>query len=67
MTGQHFKELIETIVKTTGLNKKKLAEFVGVDPHTISSWQRNGVPLRSIHYVRKGLKEALLGGITNER
>jgi hypothetical protein len=60
MNAQHFKELINTVSKTTGCTKLKLSSLIGVSVMTISVWERKGVPVRIKPYVISVLRQALL-------
>lgn len=59
MNGQHFRELINTVCKTSGLYKYELASLIGVDPRTIHSWESEGVPVRIKPYVISVLRKVL--------
>lgn len=67
MNSAHFKELINTISKTTERTKGSLSFLLGVTTVTIHYWERRGVPVRIKPYVmsvlRQALQEHLHGGI----
>lgn len=61
MYGQHFKELINTVCKTTGIYKYEIASLIGVTTVTIHAWEREGVPTPRKPYVLSVLRQALFG------
>jgi signal-transduction protein with cAMP-binding, CBS, and nucleotidyltransferase domain len=59
-TGQHFQEILETLVMTTGLSKADLAANIGVShSYTLSIWSRQGVPIIRRPHVKEILHELL--------
>ncbi|WP_423408041.1 hypothetical protein AABM38_20565 [Heyndrickxia sp. MSNUG] len=61
MSGQHFKETLEIVCKTTKSTKKHMGDLMGVTDMTICHWQRNGVPKRMSPYVMSVLRTELIG------
>lgn len=59
MTGQHFKELLETVCMTTGTTKTKISSLLGVTPWLIWYWQKNGVPKAIKPYVMSVLHSVM--------
>lgn len=59
MNGQHFKELVNTVCKTTGCTKKHVAFVIGVAPSRVNVWERQGVPVHIKPYVISMLKQIL--------
>lgn len=60
MNGQHFKEMIDTVCKTTGLYKYEIVSLIGVTDVTISYWERHGLPITRKTYVISVLRQSLL-------
>ncbi|MGN7403493.1 hypothetical protein ACTHO0_26970 [Cytobacillus praedii] len=59
MNAQHFKELINSVCKTTNLPKYKIANVMGVSMQIINIWERVGVPVRIKPYVMSVLRKVL--------
>jgi DNA-binding XRE family transcriptional regulator len=59
MNAQHFKELINSVCKTTNLPKYKVASFMGIAIQTINKWECEGVPVRIKPYVMSVLRKVL--------
>ena len=59
MTAQHFKEVLETICKSTNSTKTKVALYTGFKAHNFYDWQRKGVPAHMDPYVMDKLKNYL--------
>jgi hypothetical protein len=59
MTGQHFKEVLETICKSTNSSKSKVALVSGFNAHNFYDWQRKGVPAGKTPLVMVKLKDYL--------
>jgi hypothetical protein len=55
VTGQHFKEIIETICLTTGLYKYEVQDRLGLTTSRFHHWQTKGVPDRMVPVIRSML------------
>lgn len=57
MTGQHFKELVETVCITLGISKMFLSECINVSKVTINLYEKHGLSerkkLRIMNKIRK--------------
>jgi hypothetical protein len=60
MTGQHFKEIVETICMTTGLKKYEIQDRLGLTTFRFHNWQTKGVPSRMVPVIRPMLKHMLM-------
>jgi hypothetical protein len=56
MSNQHFKEIVETVLCTTGTDKKKLSEEIGVQRSRINAWMLNGVPQAKVPMIMAKLR-----------
>jgi hypothetical protein len=56
MSNQHFKEIVETVLCTTGTDKKKLSEEIGIERALINSWMLKGVPMAKVPMVMSKLR-----------
>ncbi|WP_108669522.1 hypothetical protein [Peribacillus acanthi] len=57
MNPQHFKELLGTVMKTSGYTQKAVAEQIGITKETIIIWKKKGVPVAIKPYVVSVLRE----------
>lgn len=64
MTGQHFKEILESVCMSTGCTKAEIAILIGILPNTISIWQRTGVSKTITPYVMSVLRAELMGRLS---
>jgi hypothetical protein len=59
MTGEHFKEIVETICMTTGLRKYEIQERLGVSSYQLFIWQKKGVPAKHLIRIREKLRQMM--------
>ena len=56
MTGQHFKELVETICMTYKVKKKAVYTQLGISQAWYNYYERNGVPVQVKPLIMKRLR-----------
>lgn len=63
MTPAHFKEVVETVCKTTGRSKREVRDLLGVCEGTLYNWENKSFPVRkqlyAIHSLRQIWREYL--------
>jgi hypothetical protein len=56
MTNQHFREVVETVLCTTGTDKKRLSEEIGVKRSLLNVWMLKGVPMAKVPMIMAKLR-----------
>jgi hypothetical protein len=65
MTGQHFKELVETICKTYKIPKTRIAAHLGISKYWLNQCERYGVSPKVKSMWMKNLRELYLAKLYN--
>ena len=46
MTGQHFKEIVESICMTRKVKKIAISRYLGISKVSLNLYEKNGVPIQ---------------------
>jgi hypothetical protein len=60
MTGQHFKEYVETLCKTYNIPKTLIARHIGISKVWLNKYELHGVPIAVKPMVMKRLRDFYL-------
>jgi DNA-binding transcriptional regulator YiaG len=56
MTGQHFKEIVESICMTKHVKKTVISRYLGISKVTLNKYEKFGVPIGKKAMVMSGIR-----------